>query len=59
MIKIAIIGDPFIPSKTFKLSLTKHLKTINPKPAKFNPEDKYSDYRRKAKEEILKEKGLL
>ena len=35
------------------------LKTINPKPAKFNPEDKYSDYRRKAKEEILKEKGLL
>jgi len=31
MIKIAIIGDPFIPSKTFKLSLSKHLKTINPK----------------------------
>ena len=29
-------------------------KTINPKPAKFNVEDKYGDYRRKAKEELLK-----
>ena len=35
------------------------LKTINPKPAKYNPEDKYSNYRRKAKEESLKDKGLL
>ena len=35
------------------------LKTNNPKPAKYNPEDKYSDYRRKAKKEVLKEKGLL
>jgi D-3-phosphoglycerate dehydrogenase len=30
-IKIAIIGDPFIPSKTFKLSLEKHIKLIRPK----------------------------
>ena len=27
-IKIAIIGDPFIPSKVFKLSLEKHIKLI-------------------------------
>ena len=30
-IRIAIIGDPFIPSKTFKLSLNNHLKSIKPK----------------------------
>ncbi len=30
-IKIAIIGDSFIPSKTFKLSLERHLKLIKPK----------------------------
>jgi len=35
------------------------LKTINPKPARYNPEDKYSDYRRKYKEKSLKDKGLL
>lgn len=34
-------------------------KTINPKPAKFNVEDKYGSYRRKAKEELLKKEGLL
>ncbi len=34
-------------------------KTINPWPMKFSPEDAYGDYRRKAKEEMLKERGLL
>ena len=34
-------------------------KTINPKPAKYNPEDRVGDYRRKAKIEILKKRGLL
>jgi H/ACA ribonucleoprotein complex subunit 3 len=33
--------------------------TIAPKPAKFSPEDTYGDYRRKAKEAALKERGLL
>ncbi len=34
-------------------------KTVPPKPAKYSPEDKYADYRRRAKEKGLKEKGLL
>jgi H/ACA ribonucleoprotein complex subunit 3 len=34
-------------------------KTDNSKPAKYSPEDLYGDYRRKAKEDILKEKGLI
>jgi len=34
-------------------------KALNPKPAKFNPEDDYGDYRRKAKENKWKEEGLL
>ena len=34
-------------------------KSLNPKPQKYTPLDKYSNYRRKAKEEILKTKGLL
>ena len=29
------------------------------KPAKYSPEDKYAKYRREAKKEELKEKGLL
>jgi H/ACA ribonucleoprotein complex subunit 3 len=31
----------------------------NPKPAKYSPEDKYGDYRRKAKKEQLVKEGLL
>ena len=33
--------------------------TVIPKPAKFGPEDNYASYRRQAKEEGLKAKGLL
>lgn len=33
-------------------------KAINPKPAKFNLEDKYGKYRRKVKREKLKEENL-
>ena len=33
--------------------------TLTPKPAKFSVEDKYAQYRRKAKLEIFKSKGLL
>jgi H/ACA ribonucleoprotein complex subunit 3 len=32
---------------------------VNPKPAKYSPEDAYSDYRRKAKKETMLKKGLL
>ena len=34
-------------------------KALNPKPPKYSPEDKYADYRRKAKKEELTKKGLL
>jgi len=34
-------------------------KTTNPKPAKYDPEDRMGKYRRKAKEEELKKKGLI
>lgn len=34
-------------------------KALTPKPAKFSIEDKYADYRRKAKIEIFKKEGLL
>ncbi len=34
-------------------------KAAVPKPAKFSPEDHYGSYRRQAKQEILKEKGLI
>lgn len=34
-------------------------KTANPKPAKYDPEDPYAEYRRKAKEEEHKKEGLL
>ena len=29
-------------------------KTLNPKPPKYSPEDKFGEYRRKAKEELAK-----
>ena len=34
-------------------------KTIQPKPPKYSPEDRYSDYRRKVKEEKLIQEGLI
>ncbi|MEM2131618.1 MAG: RNA-protein complex protein Nop10 [Candidatus Woesearchaeota archaeon] len=34
-------------------------KTIQPKPAKYSPDDKYGDYRRQVKEPERKEKGYL
>jgi len=34
-------------------------KALTPKPAKFSIEDKYAEYRRKAKLEIFKSEGLL
>ena len=34
-------------------------KTENPKPAKWSPDDQYGDYRREAKKEIFKQKGLI
>ena len=34
-------------------------KALNPKPAKYGPEDKMAKYRRDAKQEELKKKGLL
>ena len=33
--------------------------TLTPKPAKFSVEDKYAQYRRKAKLETFKSEGLL
>jgi H/ACA ribonucleoprotein complex subunit 3 len=32
---------------------------VSPMPAKYSPEDPYGKYRREAKKEMLKEKGLL
>ena len=34
-------------------------KAVSPIPAKYSPEDPYGKYRREAKKEMLKEKGLL
>ena len=34
-------------------------KTINPKPAKYSPEDKMGEYRRKAKRAMLEQRGLI
>ena len=34
-------------------------KSLTPKPAKFSIDDKYGSYRRKAKLDIFKNKGLL
>lgn len=34
-------------------------KALNPKPAKYGPEDKMAKYRRDAKSEELKKKGLI
>ena len=33
-------------------------KTVNPKPAKFSPEDNYGEYRRKAKRQQWQKEGL-
>lgn len=33
--------------------------TINPKPAKYSVDDKYGEYRRKARMDDLKKRGLL
>jgi len=34
-------------------------KTIEPRPPKYSPEDKYSSYRRAAKQKTLMERGLI
>lgn len=34
-------------------------KAANVKPPKYSPDDKYGDYRRKAKRELLEKEGLL
>lgn len=34
-------------------------KALTVRPPKYSPQDKYADYRRKAKESELKQKGLL
>ena len=31
----------------------------NPKPAKYSPDDPYGKYRREAKKDMFKEKGLI
>lgn len=46
-------------SYTLKETCACGSKTAVPKPAKFSPEDPYGNYRRQAKHEILKERGLL
>ena len=35
------------------------VKTANPKPVKYSVDDKYGKYRRKARENDLKKRGLL
>jgi len=35
------------------------IRTVQPRPPKYSPEDKYSEYRRRAKKEQLKDEGLL
>ncbi len=45
---------------TMKLECPKcKVKTVSPKPAKYSPEDKYGDYRRKAKRDMLVKKGFV
>lgn len=34
-------------------------KALNPKPPKYSPDDRFADYRRKAKRGMLVEAGLL
>ena len=34
-------------------------KTLNPKPQKYSPEDKYTEYRRKAKLDERKKQGIV
>jgi len=33
--------------------------TVNPKPAKFSPDDKYSSYRRQVKKDLLVKQGFI
>jgi rRNA maturation protein Nop10 len=35
------------------------VKTINPKPAKYSVDDRYAEYRRKARKADLEKRGLL
>ena len=35
------------------------VETVNPKPAKYSPDDRMGKYRREAKKEELKKRGLL
>ena len=44
---------------TMKESYSCGGKALTPKPAKFSIEDKYGSYRRKAKLEIFKKKGII
>ncbi len=46
-------------SYTLKETCACGSKAAAPKPAKFSPEDHYGNYRRQAKQEILKGKGFL
>ncbi|MFC1691169.1 nucleolar RNA-binding Nop10p family protein [Nanoarchaeota archaeon] len=55
-----ILKCPVCGSYTFKDTCVKcKSKTISPRPPKYSPEDKFGAYRRKVKEDILKEEGLL
>lgn len=36
-----------------------NVKTENPRPAKFSPEDRMGNYRREAKKDLLIKRGLL
>ena len=48
-----ILICPKCKSYTMKDKCPKcNMETISPKPAKFSPDDKYGDYRRKAKEQL-------
>ena len=44
---------------TMKEICTCNGKAITPKPGKFSPEDKYAQYRRKAKIDDFKRRGLI
>ena len=46
-------------TKTGEYTLVKTEGTVPVLPPKYSPEDKYGGYRRKAKEQERKEKGLL
>jgi len=54
-----IMKCPVCHTYTMKSVCTCGEKTIPPKPPKYSPEDKYSDYRRKVKEEKFIQEGLI